>query len=746
MKRLFVLILLSALPLIAARTGGIQGRVTAADTGKPLGGVKLVVARTGISTKTDAKGVYHLTRIPVGIYTLQVSYPHYATRTLTKVKVKKGRVTTRNIKLKHLKTKKTTPEISKIYKDQPAKTGNSVDRTTPESLKNSLRKPSGPALQPASGGKTSTLPGSKPKVENRDKPGSVPTPPSPKEPVDRPPATAPMKDSVKPSSGWRLFNKVESDAGLGSEQPTPGLIDEAAKYRPRKPISGGLKASYADDNQQFNYFLGFLNKFDLRNLVIPYDISERIQIQIQDARGKQIPDLPVKVYNPDLSKVLTAGRTYSDGSFFIFPAEFAGQDQTYKLAFTDTGEQEIIDIYRNGPRKILVQTTRSHTLPKRSSVDIVFILDTTGSMGEEIQRLLETIDVIHMNLTSLASKPLLRFGMVLYRDKADSYRTRVIPFTTDISEFRRALIKVQAAGGGDTPEDLQAALASGLHVLQWSERGLRLGFVITDAPPHLDYGQDFTYIDAALEAKQQGIKLFTVGTGGLDIQGEYILRQIAQLTYAKYLFLTYGQETGENAGGRPGSVSHHTGSNYQTDKLEAIIIRIAKEEIFNFADIPLEQGEDYFEAAKVDDESREETLALLFRDAIIRLIDYSTLELDDTLKLGVLPIHTQLVAAKLNAEYFSEQLQFSITQAHHFTLVARKDLQQVLNEQKLQLSGLLSEDQTTRIGELMGAELLLSGELYVQDNGFEIFLKLLRVQTGEVLAVTKLLLDQQLGL
>ncbi len=54
------------------------------------------------------------------------------------------------------------------------------------------------------------------------------------------------------------------------------------------------------------------------------------------------------------------------------------------------------------------------------------------------------------------------------------------------------------------------------------------------------------------------------------------------------------------AGGRePGSVSHHTGANYQTDKLEAIIIRFAREELVHLTDKPLDQEQDYFLAQKV---------------------------------------------------------------------------------------------------------------------------------------------------
>lgn len=73
---------------------------------------------------------------------------------------------------------------------------------------------------------------------------------------------------------------------------------------------------------------------------------------------------------------------------------------------------------------------------------------------------------------------------------------------------------MQAGGGGDYPEDLQSALKDSIKEMQWRKDSIRLSFVITDAPPHLDYKQEYTYISAMKEASERGIKFFTIGTGG----------------------------------------------------------------------------------------------------------------------------------------------------------------------------------------------------------------------------------------
>jgi hypothetical protein len=48
-----------------------------------------------------------------------------------------------------------------------------------------------------------------------------------------------------------------------------------------------------------------------------------------------------------------------------------------------------------------------------------------------------------------------------------------------------------ADDGGDTPEDLQSALDAAMHQLSWRPDALRIGFIITDAPPHTNYHQRY---------------------------------------------------------------------------------------------------------------------------------------------------------------------------------------------------------------------------------------------------------------
>ena len=80
-----------------------------------------------------------------------------------------------------------------------------------------------------------------------------------------------------------------------------------------------------------------------------------------------------------------------------------------------------------------------------------------------------------------------------------------------------------------------------------------------------------------LAARGKGIKVFGVGASGLDTQGEYVQRQIAQYTGGRFVFLTYRQATNPASG--PGRETVHEVSNYSVDTLDRLIVRLVSEEL-----------------------------------------------------------------------------------------------------------------------------------------------------------------------
>jgi hypothetical protein len=150
----------------------------------------------------------------------------------------------------------------------------------------------------------------------------------------------------------------------------------------------------------------------------------------------------------------------------------------------------------------------------RPQVDVVFALDTTGSMGGLIEGAKRKIWSIANQLQSGQPKPDVRIGLVGYRDLGDEYVTRRFPLSEDMEDVYSNLRQFRADGGGDTPEHVNRALADAVRRMQWREgqNVLRLIFLVGDAPPH--EGREGLYSrDLTAEAARKGIVVNAVRCG-----------------------------------------------------------------------------------------------------------------------------------------------------------------------------------------------------------------------------------------
>src|SRR5262249_26527360 len=151
--------------------------------------------------------------------------------------------------------------------------------------------------------------------------------------------------------------------------------------------------------------------------------------------------------------------------------------------------------------------------------DLAIVLDTTGSMSEEIEAVKSTIRTVAQKLQNDQTD--VHIGLVEYKDRGDSPVTRTFAFTSDLKSFSKSVANLHADGGGDTPEDMQQGLQVALDKLQWrSDAAVRMMVVIADAPPHVDYQDEKDYADSARRAAERGIKLYTVSASGMDDFGQ----------------------------------------------------------------------------------------------------------------------------------------------------------------------------------------------------------------------------------
>jgi Mg-chelatase subunit ChlD len=153
--------------------------------------------------------------------------------------------------------------------------------------------------------------------------------------------------------------------------------------------------------------------------------------------------------------------------------------------------------------------------PKRPKVEVVFCLDTTGSMGGLIEGAKLKIWSICNQIASGKPVPELKIGLVAFRDKGDEYITKVIDLTDDLDAIHGQLRKFVATGGGDTPESVNQALHDAVTKVKWSSNKdtLRILFLVGDAPPHMDYPDDVKYPVTCKLAAEKGIIINTIQCG-----------------------------------------------------------------------------------------------------------------------------------------------------------------------------------------------------------------------------------------
>lgn len=172
---------------------------------------------------------------------------------------------------------------------------------------------------------------------------------------------------------------------------------------------------------------------------------------------------------------------------------------------------------------------------QRPRIEAVFVLDTTGSMGGLIQAAKEKIWSIATSMAQARPAPEIRIGLVAYRDRGDTYVTRVVDLSPDLDSLYATLMDFRAEGGGDGPESVNQALYEAVNKVSWTQDPsvYKVVFLVGDAPPHMDYRDDVKY-DATLNtARQRGIVVNSIQCGN-DGTATGDWRRVASLGAGQY--------------------------------------------------------------------------------------------------------------------------------------------------------------------------------------------------------------------
>jgi hypothetical protein len=314
---------------------------------------------------------------------------------------------------------------------------------------------------------------------------------------------------------------VSSDYGENarSGQLTAGEVNDFSKWEMWNDIADGALSTY---KQQWDLFF-----------------SERYTVQLKNENGFPIVDALVQLLD-ESKNVRYESRTDNTGKVELWG----------KLGLNDTWQGYASAIVHHNKKTFSIRRltsfqkgvnslTINSTCGASNLVDIAFVVDATGSMGDEINYLkAELNDVIFKSKNSLPGLT-FNFANVFYRDNGDEYLTRIQNFTDVLSSSIEFISNQQAGGGGDYEEAVEIALNEALDSLTWSKNArTRILFLVLDAPPHNTPEIRQQLKDIVRKAAAKGIRIVPLAASGIQKDTEYLMRSLAQGTNGTYAFLT----------------------------------------------------------------------------------------------------------------------------------------------------------------------------------------------------------------
>ncbi|MEM7349002.1 MAG: vWA domain-containing protein, partial [Chloroflexota bacterium] len=258
------------------------------------------------------------------------------------------------------------------------------------------------------------------------------------------------------------------------------------------PQTDPLRAGEVDDNETWADYLQYRQSYHGAP-IHDRDISERYIIAVNDESGTPVLGAQVNIFAEQNGQAVQVygARTYANGQVLFHPQTLGlnlNNVQTFK-----------IQAYKNNAvaQSTLNRTSQQSTTPEQLTLeydaqqqplklDVLFLIDATGSMADEIEKIQTTMSSVADRIDTLSGQADTRYGMVTYRDRGESFVSNTYNFTADLSGFQQTLNSVFADGGGDYPEALSQGLHQAVQQVDWRGKDtIQLIFLVADAPPHL---------------------------------------------------------------------------------------------------------------------------------------------------------------------------------------------------------------------------------------------------------------------
>ena len=353
----------------------------------------------------------------------------------------------------------------------------------------------------------------------------------------------------------------------GGDNPLSDKYSESSGNGDIGGASGIITAGEWNDLKNWSFWKNILDGQEYATMPDYWNIytNNRISVNILNNNN---PVINAKVELLKDANVVWTSRTDNLGMAELWIGSFQKSTdidiESYSLRVNNNVIDTDLSLFDTETMKINISDNPGET----NKVEISFIVDATGSMGDELEFLKEDLKNVIERVKQNNSQVNISTSTVFYRDEEDEYVIRKSEFTQDLDETIRFINKQKADGGGDFPEAVHTALDVGINQLLWSEDAkTRLIFLLLDAPPH--------YTDEIVEdihlslskACKKGIRIIPVTASGIDKETEFLMRFISVLTNGTYVFITDDSGVG-------GDHLEPTIGDYQVEYLNNLMIRL----------------------------------------------------------------------------------------------------------------------------------------------------------------------------
>jgi hypothetical protein len=537
--------------------GSVKGKITEKTTKEAIPGAT-VQAFIGKESKgavaADLDGNYNLSLAP-GVYTFEVKSLGFEKKIIENVKVEDNKAVTLDIEMtsaskslgvvvvsesKYSKSDDVgTKRTSSYSVDTPAESSTiSYDAVTTPGYSTGSVMESAPGVSVTSGSRS---------ISKSSTYKSAPS----KEVSD--------KKSLSVVKGKSTRLDVDKDT------------DAKALVREPDTRAGQLTAGEWSDNLNWDFFDGVRKKNDWKGMEPNwgFDLGNRYYVKVTSG-GKPQNDVKV-VLKDKKGKTVYEGRSDNNGNCYLFAGLFEKETAAGgTIEVATSGGTKTIDAGSAGNiRPITVDISRSTKAANK--LDIMFMIDATGSMGDEINYLKEELsDVVRRVKAESEQMVDIRVSANVYRDKGDEYVVRSFPFTNDMSKVLTNLSAQYAGGGGDFEEAVEEGLDDGINKHDWSEDATaRIMFLVLDAPPHNTPENKAKIQKAVTNAAKKGIRIIPVTSSGIDKNTEFLMRFLSIATGGTYVFLTDHSGIGN-------SHIEPTIGKYDVEYLNNLMVRLIK--------------------------------------------------------------------------------------------------------------------------------------------------------------------------